>query len=191
MPMRFYLRATHSIWSSIGYHLSFLQSIFFSHLYDKNFVGMSSYSTKASASDRWPSWLFSQTSPKHFERKEQEAAGVKGKAVLRPLKLRTGFGSVGCRSEPLLSSLLRRMPQLETLEIVKLVNCPETFTPDMRCIMEVSLSAGLLRPRGNELRRPFVWWRSWKVEVPSHSDWACWASSFLVHMVCDVLSPYS
>ncbi|KAB0350097.1 hypothetical protein FD754_014954 [Muntiacus muntjak] len=32
-------------------------------------------------------------------------------------------------------SLLRRMPQLETLEIVKLVNCPETFTPDMRCIM--------------------------------------------------------
>ncbi|XP_039701783.1 pyruvate dehydrogenase phosphatase regulatory subunit, mitochondrial-like isoform X2 [Pteropus medius] len=37
--------------------------------------------------------------------------------------------------EPLLSSLLRRMPELETLEIVKLVNCPETFTPDMRCIM--------------------------------------------------------
>ncbi|XP_024901063.1 pyruvate dehydrogenase phosphatase regulatory subunit, mitochondrial-like [Pteropus alecto] len=27
------------------------------------------------------------------------------------------------------------MPELETLEIVKLVNCPETFTPDMRCIM--------------------------------------------------------
>lgn len=27
------------------------------------------------------------------------------------------------------------MPDLETLEIVKLVNCPETFTPDMRCIM--------------------------------------------------------
>uniref|UniRef100_A0A8C5L137 Pyruvate dehydrogenase phosphatase regulatory subunit n=1 Tax=Jaculus jaculus TaxID=51337 RepID=A0A8C5L137_JACJA len=37
--------------------------------------------------------------------------------------------------EPLLSSLLRRMPKLETLEIMKLVNCPETFTPDMRCIM--------------------------------------------------------
>nr|XP_051703249.1 pyruvate dehydrogenase phosphatase regulatory subunit, mitochondrial isoform X3 [Oryctolagus cuniculus] len=37
--------------------------------------------------------------------------------------------------EPLLSSLLRRMPELETLEILKLVNCPETFTPDMRCIM--------------------------------------------------------
>ncbi|XP_059523446.1 pyruvate dehydrogenase phosphatase regulatory subunit, mitochondrial isoform X2 [Myotis daubentonii] len=37
--------------------------------------------------------------------------------------------------EPLLSSLLRRMPDLETLEIMKLVNCPETFTPDMRCIM--------------------------------------------------------
>uniref|UniRef100_A0AAA9TT84 Pyruvate dehydrogenase phosphatase regulatory subunit, mitochondrial n=1 Tax=Bos taurus TaxID=9913 RepID=A0AAA9TT84_BOVIN len=42
--------------------------------------------------------------------------------------------------EPLLSSLLRRMPQLETLEIVKLVNCPETFTPDMRCIMGESPS---------------------------------------------------
>ncbi|KAK2498439.1 hypothetical protein MC885_002792 [Smutsia gigantea] len=27
------------------------------------------------------------------------------------------------------------MPELETLEIMKLVNCPETFTPDMRCIM--------------------------------------------------------
>ncbi|XP_052022146.1 pyruvate dehydrogenase phosphatase regulatory subunit, mitochondrial isoform X2 [Apodemus sylvaticus] len=37
--------------------------------------------------------------------------------------------------EPLLSSLLRRMPGLETLEILKLVNCPETFTPDMKCIM--------------------------------------------------------
>uniref|UniRef100_A0A2K5QQW3 Pyruvate dehydrogenase phosphatase regulatory subunit n=1 Tax=Cebus imitator TaxID=2715852 RepID=A0A2K5QQW3_CEBIM len=37
--------------------------------------------------------------------------------------------------EPLLSSLLRRMPELESLEIMKLVNCPETFTPDMRCIM--------------------------------------------------------
>ena len=38
-------------------------------------------------------------------------------------------------SEPLLSSLLRRMPELDTLEIMKLVNCPETFTPDMRCIL--------------------------------------------------------
>ncbi|XP_057348761.1 pyruvate dehydrogenase phosphatase regulatory subunit, mitochondrial isoform X2 [Manis pentadactyla] len=37
--------------------------------------------------------------------------------------------------KPLLSSLLRRMPDLEPLEILKLVNCPETFTPDMRCIM--------------------------------------------------------
>ncbi|XP_008687926.1 pyruvate dehydrogenase phosphatase regulatory subunit, mitochondrial-like [Ursus maritimus] len=27
------------------------------------------------------------------------------------------------------------MPDLETLEILKLVNCPETFIPDMRCIM--------------------------------------------------------
>ncbi|XP_077746577.1 uncharacterized protein LOC144309239 isoform X2 [Canis aureus] len=35
----------------------------------------------------------------------------------------------------LLSSLLRRMPELDTLEIMKLVNCPETFTPDMRCIL--------------------------------------------------------
>ena len=45
-----------------------------------------------------------------------------------------------CRSEPLLSSLLRQMPQLETLEIMKLVNCPKTFTPDMRCIMGESPS---------------------------------------------------
>ncbi|XP_062997404.1 pyruvate dehydrogenase phosphatase regulatory subunit, mitochondrial isoform X2 [Elgaria multicarinata webbii] len=37
--------------------------------------------------------------------------------------------------EPLLSALLRRMPGLEALEIVQLVNCPESFTPDMRCIM--------------------------------------------------------
>ncbi|XP_066875674.1 sarcosine dehydrogenase, mitochondrial-like isoform X3 [Kogia breviceps] len=43
-------------------------------------------------------------------------------------------------SEPLLSSLLRRMPELETLEIMKLVNCPETFTLDMRCIMGESPS---------------------------------------------------
>nr|XP_058902079.1 pyruvate dehydrogenase phosphatase regulatory subunit, mitochondrial-like [Kogia breviceps] len=42
--------------------------------------------------------------------------------------------------EPLLSSLLRRMPELETLEIMKLVNCPETFTLDMRCIMGESPS---------------------------------------------------
>ena len=27
------------------------------------------------------------------------------------------------------------MPELETLEIVKLVTCLETCTPDMRCIM--------------------------------------------------------
>ncbi|XP_045843163.1 pyruvate dehydrogenase phosphatase regulatory subunit, mitochondrial-like [Meles meles] len=32
------------------------------------------------------------------------------------------------------------MPDLETLEILKLVNCPETFTPDMRCIMGESPS---------------------------------------------------
>ncbi|XP_059009684.1 pyruvate dehydrogenase phosphatase regulatory subunit, mitochondrial-like [Mustela lutreola] len=46
----------------------------------------------------------------------------------------------GIQTEPLLSSLLRRMPDLETLEILKLVNCPETFTPDMRCIMGESPS---------------------------------------------------
>ncbi|KAM9301504.1 pyruvate dehydrogenase phosphatase regulatory subunit, mitochondrial isoform 2-T2 [Gastrophryne carolinensis] len=37
--------------------------------------------------------------------------------------------------EPLLSALLRRMPSLEELEILRLVNCPESFTPDMRCVM--------------------------------------------------------
>ncbi|XP_070616787.1 pyruvate dehydrogenase phosphatase regulatory subunit, mitochondrial isoform X2 [Erythrolamprus reginae] len=37
--------------------------------------------------------------------------------------------------EPLLSALLRRMPEMESLEIMQLVNCPESFTPDMRCIM--------------------------------------------------------
>ncbi|CAL8361217.1 unnamed protein product [Gadus morhua 'NCC'] len=37
--------------------------------------------------------------------------------------------------EPMLSALLRRMPQLESEEIQQLVNCPESFTPDMRCLM--------------------------------------------------------
>ncbi|XP_040981746.1 pyruvate dehydrogenase phosphatase regulatory subunit, mitochondrial isoform X2 [Aquila chrysaetos chrysaetos] len=37
--------------------------------------------------------------------------------------------------KPLLSALLRRMPDLEALQIMQLVNCPESFTPDMRCIM--------------------------------------------------------
>eukprot|EP00062_Callorhinchus_milii_P018914 gi/632972865/ref/XP_007902869.1/ PREDICTED: pyruvate dehydrogenase phosphatase regulatory subunit, mitochondrial [Callorhinchus milii] len=37
--------------------------------------------------------------------------------------------------EPLLSALLRRMPGLVTTEILQLVNCPESFTADMRCIM--------------------------------------------------------
>ncbi|XP_053558157.1 pyruvate dehydrogenase phosphatase regulatory subunit, mitochondrial [Bombina bombina] len=37
--------------------------------------------------------------------------------------------------EPLLTALLRRMPSLEALEIQNLVNCPESFTPDMRCLM--------------------------------------------------------
>ncbi|CAM4585144.1 unnamed protein product [Leuciscus chuanchicus] len=37
--------------------------------------------------------------------------------------------------EPMLSALLRRMPGLEACEIQQLVNCPESFTPDMRCLM--------------------------------------------------------
>uniref|UniRef100_A0A671Y6B2 Pyruvate dehydrogenase phosphatase regulatory subunit, mitochondrial n=1 Tax=Sparus aurata TaxID=8175 RepID=A0A671Y6B2_SPAAU len=37
--------------------------------------------------------------------------------------------------EPMLSALLRRMPGLESAEILQLVNCPESFTPDMRCLM--------------------------------------------------------
>ncbi|KAK7899175.1 hypothetical protein WMY93_020028 [Mugilogobius chulae] len=37
--------------------------------------------------------------------------------------------------EPMLSALLRRMPNLESAEIQQLVNCPESFTPDMRCLM--------------------------------------------------------
>uniref|UniRef100_A0A8C7K081 Pyruvate dehydrogenase phosphatase regulatory subunit, mitochondrial n=1 Tax=Oncorhynchus kisutch TaxID=8019 RepID=A0A8C7K081_ONCKI len=37
--------------------------------------------------------------------------------------------------EPMLSALLRRMPELEVCEIQQLVNCPESFTPDMRCLM--------------------------------------------------------
>lgn len=37
--------------------------------------------------------------------------------------------------EPMLNSLLRRMPALESAEIHQLVNCPESFTPDMRCLM--------------------------------------------------------
>ncbi|KAI1235475.1 hypothetical protein IHE44_0002340, partial [Lamprotornis superbus] len=42
---------------------------------------------------------------------------------------------------PLLSGLLRRMPGLESLQIKQLVNCPESFTPDMRCIMGESPTA--------------------------------------------------
>ncbi|MBN3288100.1 PDPR phosphatase, partial [Polyodon spathula] len=37
--------------------------------------------------------------------------------------------------EPMLSALLRRMPSLDSCEIHQLVNWPESFTPDMRCIM--------------------------------------------------------
>ncbi|NXR55385.1 PDPR phosphatase, partial [Hippolais icterina] len=42
---------------------------------------------------------------------------------------------------PLLDALLRRMPGLEALQIMQLVNCPESFTPDMRCIMGESPTA--------------------------------------------------
>lgn len=45
------------------------------------------------------------------------------------------FSSLSWVLEPLLSALLRRMPDLEALQIMQLVNCPESFTPDMRCIM--------------------------------------------------------
>ncbi|GAA6083067.1 pyruvate dehydrogenase phosphatase regulatory subunit, mitochondrial [Tachysurus ichikawai] len=37
--------------------------------------------------------------------------------------------------EPMLSALMRRMPSLDSCEIHQLVNCPESFTPDMRCLM--------------------------------------------------------
>lgn len=33
------------------------------------------------------------------------------------------------------------MPGLEALQIMQLVNCPESFTPDMRCIMGESPTA--------------------------------------------------
>ncbi|KAG5200252.1 hypothetical protein R6Z07F_012744 [Ovis aries] len=61
-------------------------------------------------------------------------------AVVSSADVALALASAASQSEPLLSSLLRRMPQLETLEIVKLVNCPETFTPDMRCIVGESPS---------------------------------------------------
>lgn len=35
----------------------------------------------------------------------------------------------------MLSALLRRMPSLESAEIHQLVNCPESFTPDMCSLM--------------------------------------------------------
>ncbi|KAM8774143.1 pyruvate dehydrogenase phosphatase regulatory subunit, mitochondrial-like isoform 1-T1 [Rhynchonycteris naso] len=56
-------------------------------------------------------------------------------AVVSSADVALALASAASQQEPLLSSLLRRMPELETLEILKLVNCPETFTPDMRCIM--------------------------------------------------------
>lgn len=40
-----------------------------------------------------------------------------------------------CSPEPMLSALLRRMPSVMSAEIHQLVNCPESFTPDMRCLM--------------------------------------------------------
>lgn len=113
---------------------------------------------------------------------------MKGKAVLRPLKLRTGFGSVVPLRAPAefpaaSDATAGDAGDREAGEL------PRDLHPRHAVHRgRVSLSAGLLHPGGNELCRPFIWWRSWKVS-PSHSDWACWASSFLVHMVCDVLSP--
>ncbi|XP_078735628.1 pyruvate dehydrogenase phosphatase regulatory subunit, mitochondrial isoform X2 [Lampetra fluviatilis] len=37
--------------------------------------------------------------------------------------------------EPLLGALLHRMPGLDGAAVSRLVNCPEAFTPDLRCIM--------------------------------------------------------
>ena len=183
MPIRFYLRATHSIFHST---FPFYRVSFFLCLYDKNFVGMFHNSTKASLLIDGPVGSSHKTSPRHFG-KGAGGEVYRGRQFWGPSSWGLGLGLL-CRSEPLLSSLLRRMPQLETLEIMKLVNCPETFTPDMRYIMGESPSVrGYFILVGMNCR-PFIWWRSWKAS-PSHSDWACWASSFLVHMVCDVLSP--
>uniref|UniRef100_UPI00358FDB76 pyruvate dehydrogenase phosphatase regulatory subunit, mitochondrial n=1 Tax=Myxine glutinosa TaxID=7769 RepID=UPI00358FDB76 len=41
---------------------------------------------------------------------------------------------------PLLQSLLERMPVLSDVHIRRLVNCPESFSPDMRCILGESPS---------------------------------------------------
>ena len=51
--------------------------------------------------------------------------------------VRDYYKTVSCvlPAEPMLSALLRRMPSLESAEIHQLVNCPESFTPDMRCLM--------------------------------------------------------
>ncbi|TRY95455.1 hypothetical protein DNTS_000431 [Danionella cerebrum] len=44
--------------------------------------------------------------------------------------------------EPMLSALLRRMPSLEEAELQQLVNCPESFSPDGRCLLGESPVAG-------------------------------------------------
>nr|XP_055160714.1 pyruvate dehydrogenase phosphatase regulatory subunit, mitochondrial-like isoform X1 [Nyctereutes procyonoides]XP_055160715.1 pyruvate dehydrogenase phosphatase regulatory subunit, mitochondrial-like isoform X1 [Nyctereutes procyonoides] len=77
----------------------------------------------------------------HFERERERRRDTgRGRSRLHASGARRGTRSRVPRiapwaKEPLLSSLLRRMPELDTLEIMKLVNCPETFTPDMRCIL--------------------------------------------------------
>lgn len=52
-----------------------------------------------------------------------------------PLPRETRCNCCFLSPEPVLSALLRRMPGLELAEIHQLVNCPESFTPDMRCLM--------------------------------------------------------
>lgn len=89
---------------------------------------------RALLSDKGPVAVLRKPLPKEFMKGEGGVRKYEELEGLNSLKLRTLFGCFYC-SEPLLSSLLRRMPDLETLEIMKLVNCPETFTPDMRCIM--------------------------------------------------------
>lgn len=115
---------------------------------------------------------------------------MKGKAVLRPLKLRTGFGSVVSLRAPAefpaaSDATAGDAGDREAGELPRDLH-PRHAVHHGR----VSLSAGLLRPGGNELRRPFVWWRSWKVS-PSQTRLAglppfflfTWSVMYLVQHV--------
>lgn len=63
--------------------------------------------------------------------------------VLKKKMLHIDLDASPVLPEPMLSSLLRRMPSVESAEIHQLVNCPESFTPDMRCLMgEIPSVAG-------------------------------------------------